>query len=412
MGSDDSKTSVAVVGAGAAGLAAALFAAREGVRVVLLEGKPRPGAKILISGGGRCNVLPSSAALSDFDTSGSARVLRNILASWPLERVREFFEHDLGVELVCEETGKLFPASNRARDVLDALLEACSRAGVDLRCGYRMASLEPEGDGFVLGAGDGRSLRARRVVLATGGLSVPKTGSDGAGLAMLSAMGHTIEPTRPALVPLVAAAGPWRDLAGVSAPARIHAMVAAREVDCHEGGFLFTHRGFSGPVVLDASAWVTSAREGERARLVVQWLGPSDSWDDELRQSERGSVVGVLRRYLPRRLAELVLVLAGIDASRRVAELDRSSRRALVRCLDAWPLPVEGHEGYAKAEVTAGGVALSEVVTKTLESRCTPGLYLCGELLDVTGRIGGFNFLWAWVSGRLAGAAAARSLRA
>jgi len=397
-----------VVGAGAAGLAAALFAARAGARVALLESKARPGAKILISGGGRCNVLPSQATVDDFRTDGSRASLRNILGSWPLDEVRGFFERDLRVVLKREPTGKLFPVSDRARDVLDALLRACSEAGVELVTGFRVTAVVAEQGSFVLEAADGRQLAASRLVMATGGLSVPNTGSDGWGIEMLRALGHEVVAPRPALVPLLAPSGPWRELAGVSALARIDAVADQRVVDRFDGSFLFTHRGFSGPVVLDASGAVTDPRAS--VHLCVRWLGPTTGWDDELRADGAGTIGGALRRHLPRRLADLVCTLAGMDVGRRTAEIGRDERGSLVAALERWQLPVEGHEGYKKAEVTAGGVALSQVATKTLESRRVPGLYLCGELLDVVGRIGGYNFLWAWVSGRRAGAAAARSL--
>ncbi|MGQ0721597.1 MAG: NAD(P)/FAD-dependent oxidoreductase, partial [Candidatus Eiseniibacteriota bacterium] len=209
-----------VVGAGAAGLTAAIFAGRAGVPVLVLETRPSPGAKIRISGGGRCNVLPSRVDLSDFHTSGSRNTLRNILLSWPLADVRAFFERDLGVPLKDEPTGKVFPRSDDARDVVAALLREAARSGAEIQGGFRVASarrVESEGAArFILAADDGREVHARRVVLATGGLSLPKTGSDGGGLRMAERFGHRIAPTYPALVPLLGGDPALRELAGVS----------------------------------------------------------------------------------------------------------------------------------------------------------------------------------------------------
>lgn len=404
---------VAVVGAGAAGIIAALFAARAGRNTVLLEGKSRPGAKILISGGGRCNVLPSVSTLEDFSTGSSRNILRNILGSWPLADVREFFETDLGVPLKCEETGKLFPRSDRARDVLNVLLEGCHSAGVDLRCNFRLANFKSMSEGgFELKARGGEQLTASRVVLATGGLSVPNTGSDGEGLRMLERAGHELLPTRPALVPLLASSGPWRQLAGLACPAKLTARRGDKVLAERSGDFLFTHRGFSGPVVLDVSEFLSNGAESIHTDVcvTVQWLASDGSplaWNEMLRSGGAGTVGNVLRRHLPNRLAEFALTQSRVADDQRLASLARAARATLVDALEAWPLPVSGHEGFRKAEVTAGGVRLAEIKAKTLESRLVPDLYLCGELLDVTGRIGGFNFLWAWVSGRRAGLAAA-----
>lgn len=409
-GADD--VDVAVVGAGAAGLCAAIFAARAGARVRVLESKPRPGAKILISGGGRCNVLPSELDSSDFATSGSRGAMSSILRSWPLADVRDFFERDLAVPLEREpETGKLFPRSNRARDVLDALVAAAERAGAAVRSGFRLRDLrlqQEAGDlGFELASDRDERVRARRVVLATGGLSVPKTGSDGFGLTLARALGHRITPTFPALVPLVVVDGPWRRLAGISLVATVTARRGDKSIERRTGDLLFTHRGFSGPLALDMSRHVT-APDADEVHLFARF--GTVAWDELLAHAPRGEVGALVRQHLPRRLAELLMRSTGVDPATRLSEFRRDDRKRLLRALTDCPLPIEGDEGYKKAEVTAGGVALSEVKTKTLESRRVPGLYLCGEILDVVGRIGGFNFLWAWVSGRRAGEAASVEL--
>jgi predicted Rossmann fold flavoprotein len=406
-----------VVGAGAAGLTAALFAGRAGVATLALETRPRPGAKIRVSGGGRCNVLPVSSTPDDFETSGSRPALRNLLGTWPLAEIREFFESDLGIALVDEPGGKVFPRSGSAREVVDALLRTVRSAGVRVAGDARVVTLEVtpaaaagEG-GFRLGLEDGRRLRARRVVLATGGRSLPKTGSDGGGLRLASALGHRVVPTRPALVPLIDPTGSWAGLSGLTVPAELTVRRGDRVVDERRGSFLFTHRGYSGPVVLDVSRHFTGEDAGDTV-LTARWGdGTVADWDRALRESGGGTVASRLRGGLPRRLVDRLLERAAVDGTKRAAELGREDRRRLGKWLEAAPLVVGGHEGWNKAEVTAGGVPLAEVRGRDLESRIVPGLHLAGEILDVTGRLGGFNFQWAWVTGRRAGEGAAAALR-
>jgi predicted Rossmann fold flavoprotein len=404
-----------IVGAGAAGLMAAIFAGRGGARPLLLETKPRPGAKIRISGGGRCNVLPSSAELSDFHTSGSSHALRKLFATWPLERVTEFFEHDLGVAMyVEEETGKVFPKSDDAGEVLEALLGSTRNAGARIESPWQLERIErierEDGARFRLVAVDGRELFARCVVLATGGQSVPKTGSDGRGFEIARELGHTLAPLHAALVPLHSADPRTAELAGIALRVRLRAVRGESVLEERENDFLFTHKGFSGPVVLDVSHHFTGP-DAAGVRLLAHWLGNHrPDWDELLQRGGKQTVGGILREELPRRLVALLVARAGLDAERKASELSRDLRRALVRELVDCDLALAGDDGYRTAEVTGGGVVLEELVTKTLESRRIPGLYFCGEIVDVTGRIGGFNFLWAWVSGRLAGQSVAAGL--
>ncbi|HEX9632475.1 MAG TPA: aminoacetone oxidase family FAD-binding enzyme [Gemmatimonadales bacterium] len=398
---------VVVAGAGAAGLLAALFAARGGAPVVLVEGTRDGGRKILISGGGRCNILPSRVSPERFVTGSSPHSLRNILRSWPLEAQRAFLEHELGMGLVLEEdTRKLFPATHRARDVRDRLVARVRDAGVTLRFGTRVTGLippaDPAGPWRVLLTDEG-SLDAAAVVLATGGLSVPATGSDGAGLAMARALGHTVHEPYPALTPLLADPPIHADLAGVSLDVTLRVPGARPRFET-SGGLLFTHRGYSGPAVLDASHLAVRSPGGAtRQPLTVQWT-PLDApaWDAALRTG-RGNVGTVLARTMPSRLAERLLGEAGAAAGQAVAHLDRDTRLRLITLLTAYPLPWTGHAGFHKAEVTGGGVALAEVDPRTMESRRRPRLFLCGEMLDAFGPIGGHNFVWAWVTGRAAG---------
>jgi len=377
---------VAVIGAGAAGLMAAIFAARAGARVVALDGAKRLGAKILISGGGRCNVTHDVVHASDFN--GSRNAIAKILRTFDVPATLDFFS-SLGVTLKREETGKLFPTTDKARTVLDALLRAAD--GVELRTGYKAIKVER---GFVIND----DLHARSVILAAGGRSVAKTGSDGSGYALAQSLGHTVTPTFPALVPLLLPKEhPLTTLAGVSVEAELAVRsTSGRVLHRERGSMLFTHFGISGPVVLDISRhWIAS----QLATLTANLL-PGETFESleaELIDSTRG-----VRQRLPSRLWELLAPAK--------PKLTRDERRRLIRDLVELPLPVVRDRGFEYAEVTAGGVPLTEIDTATMESRRCPGLFLCGEILDVDGKIGGYNFQWAWASGRLAGIHAARSL--
>ncbi len=411
MRRDADHLPVVVIGAGAAGFLAALFAARgmraagTGRPVLLLERTHEGGRKILMSGGGRCNVLPSELDPRRFVTASSPNTLKKLLLSWPLREQRRFFEEELGLPLALEEeTGKLFPVSDRARDVRDRLRDLALREGAEMRFDCLVTALEPTVDSWRVGLAGGGEIHAARVALATGGLSVPATGSDGTGLDIARRLGHTIHDTYPALTPLTAKPHRYAPLAGVSLPVTLEAPVG-RRVFVTRGGFLVTHKGYSGPAVLNVSHLAVLSRRagGPPQPIHVRWTSlDAESWDRELRAAE-GTVLGALRGRLPARLAEALLEDAAVGAATPLAQLRREDRRRIVDALTRHPLPWTGDEGYVKAEVTGGGVALEEIDPRTLESRVRPGLFLCGEILDAFGPIGGYNFAWAWATGRAAG---------
>ncbi|HEY0512033.1 MAG TPA: aminoacetone oxidase family FAD-binding enzyme [Thermoanaerobaculia bacterium] len=402
---------IVILGAGAAGLLAAIFAAARGRRVLLLERTRDGGRKILVSGGGRCNVLPSAVDPGRFVTDSSPNTLRKILSSWPLPEQRRFFEEEAGIPLALEpETGKLFPVSNSSRDVRDRLLALARRRGVEIRFEALAMDLEPPGkDGtWTVRLAAGGTIAAAAVIVATGGLSLPGTGSDGLGFEIVRNLGHTVHPTYPALTPLTLDPPRYAPLAGISRTVTLRAPGPRRTAAARDG-FLFTHRGYSGPAVLDLSHLAVRSRlaGGPPQPLFVQWTEmDAEAWDRLLRESS-GTVAGVIRRHLPDRLAEALLADAAVDGSRGLPQLRREERRRLVEALTDHPLPWTGDEGYRKAEVTGGGVALGEIDPRTLASRLHPGLFLCGEILDAFGPIGGHNFLWAWATGRAAGLGAA-----
>jgi hypothetical protein len=393
---------IVIVGAGAAGLAAAIHAGGQGVPVVVLEATADGGRKILISGGGRCNVLPQALEPARFVSEGPAHVVRHVLRSWPLAGQHRFFEDEVGVPLTLEaESRKYFPASNRARDVRDGLVALARRRGVTFSVDARVTALARDAGGWTLALAGGHVIEARAVVMASGGCSVPQTGSDGAGLELLRGLGLRVHPLYAALTPLTATPAVHASLSGVSLPVTLR--VAGTKASA-SGGFLFTHRGYSGPAVLDVSHHAVRAAAAGRAQpILVQWSAAGDAaWHATL-QGGDGPVVSRLRATLPERLARQLVVEAGLDVEQRIATLRRESRLALVERLCRYPLPWTGDEGFRKAEVTGGGVALDEVDPGTMECRRLPGLFLCGELLDAFGPIGGHNFAWAWASGRLAG---------
>jgi predicted Rossmann fold flavoprotein len=411
------KAGIAVVGAGAAGLMAAIQAARHApdCRVVALDGATRIGAKILIAGGGRCNVTHRVVRDSDFNGS-TPGAIRRVLRRFDVADTIAFFA-DLGVGLHEEATGKLFPDSHRAATIVDALVGAARDAGVALHHPCRVTRVDRHDDAFTITTTAG-TWQANRVVLATGGRSVPKTGSDGQGYAFATSLGLPLTPAfYPALVPLTLPEGHWvRTLSGLSTAVRLTVRSASgrhlRQVD---GPLLCTHVGVSGPAALDVSRHWLVAREADAdVTLAVNWRPdvPEAETDAALRALGRRSCLQALSPPLPERLALALLAQAGIPDGATGATLDREARRRLVHAVHADTLPVTGTRGFAVAEVTAGGVPLSALQLDGLEARGCPGLHLCGEICDVDGRLGGFNFQWAWASGTVAGRAAAAAVTA
>jgi predicted Rossmann fold flavoprotein len=401
------ETDVAIVGAGAAGLATAIFTRRLGasLAVTLMDGARRPGAKILVSGGGRCNVTNARVSETDFH-GGSRAAIRLVLRSFQVSRTIEFFG-GLGVPLHEEERGKLFPNSNRARSVLEALLGEAARAGVDRLDACRVTSIDRGGGAFVIDTSLGR-VRARRVVLATGGRSLPKSGSDGAGYEFARALGHSIVAPVPALVPLLldpSSAMNFASLSGASHDVELTVWIDGSALSRVHGPLLWTHFGISGPAALDASRhWTRATADCRQPRLTMSVRAGMSfaAVDEDVRARAaarpRLTLQSTVGEWVPAAVASALVRAINLEPVSTLGSLSRGSRRDLTRALVEWPLPVTGTRGYNYAEVTAGGVALGEISPKTMESRVAPGLFLVGEILDVDGRLGGFNFQWAWAS--------------
>ena len=413
-----------VVGAGAAGLATAIFAARAAphLRVRCLDGARRVGAKILVSGGSRCNVTNREVTERDF-WGGSSRVVRNVLRAFPAPRAAAFFE-ELGVRLHEEEDGKLFPDTNRSRTVLDALLAEAARLGIVIEPDHRVIGIARDRDVWSLSiarraeaAFAETALSSRAVVIATGGRSLPKTGSDGLGYDLVRGLGHGYVDTTPALAPLLLNGQRHASLAGVSHAATLSLRVDGRVAVRLDGSLLWTHFGVSGPVVLNLSRhWHRATLDGANVDVLMN-VCPGETfesleawWLDQERERPRARANTVLSTRVPAAIADAWLAAASIERDTTMAHVGREDRRRLLRALIEGPVTVLDSRGYGHAEVTAGGIPLDEIDPATMQSRVCPGLYLVGEILDVDGRLGGFNFQWAWSSGWVAGHAVAKAL--
>jgi hypothetical protein len=415
---------LAIVGGGAAGLASAIFAAEKAPknRIVLFDRARSIGAKILVSGGGRCNVTHDRVTPDDFN--GPRNIVRNVLAAFDADATVRWFQ-SMGVELKREETGKLFPVSDSARTVADALLRRCRDLRVQIACASRVTAIQPPSQAapffrIVLEGEQSTDVFCRRLIVCTGGKSLPRSGSDGSAWEMLRQLGHTVTPTYQALVPLVLDVRMFHaSVSGISQDVELSMFAGGKRIDVRTGSLLWTHFGISGPVVMDASRhWVIAQATGQQPEMrcnffPAQGFEPVEKWLlAQIASRQKMSIGNLLAGRLPERVAAALLRHGDIDPATSAGQLSRENRRALVHLLTALPLRVVQPRGWNYAEVTAGGVPLAEVDFRTMESRIVSGLYLAGEALDCDGRIGGFNFQWAWSTGYIAGNAAAKSVAA
>ncbi len=403
---------VIVVGAGAAGLVAAADAASRGLKALLIEKNRRPGVKILMSGGTRCNLTQSTDKWGIIRAYGDqGNFLHSALAALsPADLVK--LVEDEGVLTKVEETGKIFPVSNRATDVLEALLKRFHRSGAELATAEAVRQIARREDGGFALTTDQRELVAQKLVITVGGKSYPGSGTAGDGYAWAASLGHTIIPPRPALVPLTTSE-PWvGDLSGITIPDTVVDLFAdglAKSLDRRRGSLLFTHFGLSGPVILDISRSFTGLANPSGAKLMCDFLPDisPEKLDADLRQMAAADgkrlIVNLLADQLPKRLLESRLATAQLHPEGRAAEFSKAGRAALVRAVKHAEIPITGTRGFAKAEVTAGGVSLAEIDSRSMESKLVPGLYFAGEILDLDGPIGGYNFQAAFSTGILAG---------
>jgi len=405
----DTAWDVVVIGAGAAGLVAAFRAAELGRRVLLLEKNRKPGVKILMSGGTRCNITQATDNRGIVEAYGPpGRFLHSALAALSVEDTIALFEAE-GVPTKVEPTGKVFPVSNRALDVLDALLRRLHRSGATLALGEPVSDLRATDDGFTLSTPQ-RSLAAKRVILTTGGRSYPGSGTTGDGYRFAAAFGHTIVSPRPALVPITTDAAWVKELRGVTLPdVAVCVCHGEKRLANRRGSLLFAHFGLTGPVALDVSGVVSGHPEPKTLALETDLLpdlpetGLGQFLQTESLASGKKQLATVLGVHLPHRIAETLLALTGQPVDRKAAGLSRDDRTKLVQAIKRLRVPVTGTLGFERAEVTAGGVSLDEVDSRRMQSKLRRDLYLAGEVLDLDGPIGGYNFQAAWSTGWLAG---------
>jgi predicted Rossmann fold flavoprotein len=405
---------VTVVGGGSSGMMAAVSAARAGAAVMLLERKDRVGKKLLATGNGRCNLTNTDGSLSRFH-GGDRAFIAGVLTRFPAASAIQFFE-ELGIACTLEGEGRVYPRSGQASAVLDVLRWELERLKVDVRTGYEVKRIAPADDGFSLALAAGGELAAGRLVEACGGSAAPQFGSDGSGQRLAAALGHRLVEPVAALVPLRLRADFLRKLKGVSFAGRGEVRCGDEVLRGEEGEFLFTDNGISGPPVLQLSRAAAVALQKKREPRIVLDLFPGttlEQLDDALtirfRRQGGKSLADGLVGLLNKRLIPVLLSAAGIDyQALPCADVSQAARNALARLLKSWSLAIFGTMPWPEAQVTAGGVSLQDVNAETLESRLVPGLYFCGEVLDVDGDCGGFNLQWAWASGWLAGQSAAR----
>jgi predicted Rossmann fold flavoprotein len=412
----DSRPSLVIVGAGPAGLTAAIVAARAGNRVTVCEQLGRAGAKLEVTGGGRANLtnlLPREEFMAGFGRQG--RFILPALEALGPPGLRDFMKA-LGVPTEAPDGLRVYPKSNRAQDVLEGLLKECERLNVDLQTGVRVSDLILE-NGRVRGVmADWKALSGERVLIACGGKSYAELGGTGGGYRLALRAGHTLVAPVPALVPLVTGETWPRTCAGISLPAVVLNIAHAHgSRGSSSGALLFTHRGLSGPAALNVSGRVARlllARESVPVRLDLFSGTPAAAWQKRLdswrREQGKKQLTTLLANHMPHSLAEVACTENGCRPNLRPAELTVNQRDSLSRWLAEIPLTIVSTEGFEKAIVTSGGGALKEVNPKTLESRLVKGLYFAGEVLDLDGPCGGFNLQWAFSSGWLAGTSAGR----
>ena len=411
----NSRKSIIVIGAGAAGMLAAGSAAAAGAEVLLLEKMKRPGIKLSITGKGRCNltnIAPVNEFLDRFGRQG--RFLRQALQAFDNRALIKFF-HELGLETTVERGGRVFPAGGSAPAVVKVLQCWLKELGVRLKCNAPVTRLELDGEKITGVEAGGRNYPAAAVILASGGASYPATGSTGDGWRLARAVGHTLIPPRPVLVPLIATTPLPRHPAGLNLRnVRVRLRIDGKKRGEEFGEVTFTPDGLGGPTILTLSAAAVEALESGRKVVIVIDLKPAldeKQLDRRLQRDfqkrSKENLASILRGLLPRELVPTALVLTGLDPDRPGSRVSAAERRRLKTWLKDFRIPIADHRPLAEALVTAGGIDLKEIDPRTMASRKIPNLFFAGELLDLAADTGGYNLQAAFSTGRLAGLSAA-----
>ena len=403
---------VLVIGGGAAGLLAAGTAAQRGHEVTILERNERPARKVMITGKGRCNLTNHCTLINELvaQVPTNGRFLHGAFSRFMPQDIMELVEAE-GVELKIERGNRVFPVSDKAVDIVDALVRFATKNGAKLRQGRATALLLEDGAVKGVKTEDGETIFADRVIVATGGMSYPLTGSTGDGYTLAKQAGHTIADPKPSLVPLVCHEGFCSDLQGLSlrnVAITVRDMTNYKEVYTDFGEMLFTHFGVSGPMILSAS---THLRPMEKGRYEIQIdLKPALSYEQldarvqrEFLAASNKNFINALDSLLPKKLVPVVVRLCGVKPSLKVNQVTREMRGRLVNLLKNLTVTVNGFRPIEEAIVTSGGVHVKEVDPKTMQSRLCEGLYFAGEVLDVDAYTGGFNLQIAFSTGHLAG---------
>lgn len=413
------KFEVIVVGAGPAGLLAAGRAAELGQKVLVLEKMERAGRKLLITGKGRCNVT-NDASIPEFITKvyPKGKFLRNAFS--------QFYSHDIiallqkyGVECTLERGGRYFPASNKASDVLDALLAWVGDLKVDIWCGQRVEKLLVD-HGEVIGVkANGKEVKANSVILATGGKSYPATGSTGDGYELARQVGHSLETARPALVPVETEGFLAKKLQGLNLK-NVKAVVWINDKKCGEdfGEMIFTHFGLSGPIILTLSRLMVEALQNNNKVEITIDLKPAldeQKLDQRLMRdlNEHGKkqIGNIFKFWLPASMVEVFIELLGIDPNKECHQVSAKERKQIRYLLKNFRFKISHYRAFKEAIVTSGGIPTHEISPKTMESKKVKGLYFAGEVIDLDAETGGYNLQIAYSTGWVAGNSCARSLQ-
>lgn len=406
---------VIIAGAGAAGLMAAISAERAGAkRILLLDASERPGTKIVMSGGGRCNITNADLDFKNF-RGESVNGIKKVILQFPPEKVIQFFNY-AGVQTKIEAPwNKVFPVSDLATSVLNALLKEVKLLGISFKYPAKIKSFSRVGSKWKVECGGG-SFSGETLILATGGFSYPHTGSDGSLWSVLKKMGIEVIPPKAALTPLKCSDHDLHSLSGLTVWCRLFVRESGKVVFNQENSLLFTHDGLSGPGILNASEWFTDPEIKKFTELSIHFFPEKNEnevreWlSDEIRKNPVKKLSKLFKAKLPDRLAETVIKrLETGDIS--IGQLPREKRNTLLSLLTDFKPVISGHSGFKKAEVTAGGVPFSEINLASMELKKLPGVFIAGEIVNVHGSIGGYNFQWAWSSGWLAGKSSAAKIK-